>query len=807
MADTSDRARRLAGDLRLALRLLARRPGFAAVALITLALGIGAPTAIFSVVHAVLLRPLPYPDPDRLLRFRMEAETPRGSMSFDALPASTAAAWAKDTKTLSGLALFNDAALTLSTSNGPFRLNGIAASPNLFDVVGVAPALGHGFDATSPDTHVVLLSHTTWTRFFDASPSIVGASIVMDGASYRVFGVMGADFAFPTPEAQFWVPLIIAPGGSRGLLLPAIARLKGASNIPAALDEGRRVVAEGGDDRIRTNLEAQTVHQQLVGGVSRMLWILMAAVGLVSVVATANLALLLLTRGASREREFAVRLAVGASRGQLIRQLVVEAGVLASLGGIAGLGLAKLALMGLVGTAPAGVPRLQDATLDTSVLTFAFAVTVGASLLFGVLSVGRSIAIDPVRALAGSSTESRLVRSGPSRRRLNALASMELSVTMVLLVGAGLLLRSFVSLLLIDQGFAPHGALAFQVNLPESRYPSPAARLAFNLRLLDRLQHAGFISSGGLISTMPNRQATGRFDYDPVGVPVALDPFSLHIAEVRMTTEGFFDAMGIPLVAGRGFRAEDTVGAEPVMVISQQLAHEHFPGKNAVGRLLYSGAGTRRVIGVVGDVRPASPGAMVAPAAYLPLRQAADVLSWLSSMNIVIRGADRRTLESSARTLVLALDADMPPSNVRWLDDEMASLVAAPRFSASILGLFAGVALVLAALGVYGVSAHSAGLRTREIGVRVALGATRGQVTWLMLREATVGVATGLTVGAIVAVIAAHGLTAMLQDVRPADPISLVVVGVLLAAAGLVAAYVPARRATRVSALDALRQD
>jgi putative ABC transport system permease protein len=807
MAASAERLRRhLMRDARLAARLLARRPGYAAVALVTLALGVGAPTAIFSVVHAVLLRPLPYPDADRLLRFRMEVQTPRGATAFDALPASTAETWAMDTRTLSGLALFNETALTLSTPNGPFRLNGIAAAPNLFDVLGVAPARGRGFTVAAPDPHEIIISHAMWTTYFAASPAAVGSSIVMNAVAYRVVGVMGATFAFPDADTEFWVPLLLTSGGSRGMALPAIGRLKATSTIAAALDEGARLLDDG-DTRIHSRLEAETVRAQLVGGVSHMLWLLMAAVSLVSIVATANLSLLLLTRGAGREREFAVRLALGATRGQLIRQLIVEAGVLAGVGGLAGLGVAILALKAIIGSAPAAVPRLQDAGLDGPVLLFALAVTVGASLIFGVLSVGRSIGIDPVGALAGSSSASGLVRSAPSRRRLNLLASAGLALTMVLLVGAGLLLRSFVDLLLVDQGFAPKGALAFQVNLPTARYPTPTARLAFELQLLDQIQHAGFVSSAGLISTMPNRQPTGRFDYDPTGVPVVIDPFSLHISEVRMATEGFFEAMGIPILAGRGIRASDTTGAEPVMVISKHMAVEFFKDENPVGRLLYSGSGTRRVVGVVADVRPVTAGDPIASAAYLPLRQTNDVLDWLTSMNVVVRGADRRTLETSTRTLVLGLDHDMPPANVRWLDDEIATLVAAPRFSASLLALFAGVALVLAAIGVYGVSAYSAGLRTREIGVRVALGATRPQVLWLMLRDASIAVAGGLAGGAVAAVLAAHAFTTLLHGVQPADPVAIAVVGTVLAAASLLAAYVPARRATRVSALDALRHD
>ena len=798
-----------ARDTGLALRLLARRPGFAAVALVTLALGIGAPTAIFSVVHAVLLRPLPYPEPDRVVRFRMEARSPRGPVAFDAVPATEALDWSANTTTLSAFALFNDQALTLSSSEGPFRLAGISAMPNVFDVLGVTPELGRTFDeAAATGGHEVVLSHATWKRFFASQPSIVGSSIVFDGEPYRVMGVMPDAFAFPTPEAAFWVPLQIGPGQGRGMLLPAVARLRPGATPAAVLEEGQRFLGDSGDARIQHSLFLSTLQDQLVGSVRRTLWILMAAVSLVFVIATVNIALLLLTRGASREREFSIRLALGAGRGRLVRQLFVEGMTLAALGGAAGIVLAGLSLNVLLRFAPSSIPRLQEAALDGGVLAFAVGVTVATSLMFGLLSAGRTLAIDPVRALGGSVGESRLVVAGGApRRRLNLLAAGELTLTMVLLAGAGLLLRSFVALVLVDQGFRSHGALALQVNLPSARYPTAAARLAFHERLLERLAGAPDITVAGLITSMPNRQPTGRFDYSPVGISISPDPFSTPVAEVRMASEGFFEAMGIPLYAGRTFRPGDTANAERVIVISQQLARTLFQGQDPIGRILYSRTGNCRVVGVVGDVHPAAPSRQDAAAAYLPIRQQADVLSWAATMSVVARGGSPPALAASIRTLVLSLDSEMPPFNVRTLDDEVSRLVEGPRFSAALLGLFALIALVMAAIGVYGVMAYGAAQRTREIGVRVALGATRGQVLRLMIRDGVIVVSAGLVAGLIAAVWLTRSLTGLLHEVTPADPLALASVAALLSAVGLVAAYLPARRATRVSALDALRND
>jgi putative ABC transport system permease protein len=789
--------------MRLAFRQLIRQKSFAAAALVTLALGIGGPTTIFSVVHAVLLRPLPYFQPDRIVRFRIESRSPAGPVGFDALPATEALQWGAQSETLSSMALFNERALTLSTADGPFRLSGISATPNLFDLLGARPALGRAFSASSTDARQVVLSHATWLQFFKSDPDIAGKAVTFDGVPYRVTGVMPHEFRFPSAETAFWVPQVIEASGSRGMLLPAIARMKDGATTAAVVQEGTRALGDPGDRRIQQTLIARTLQQQMVGGVERMLWMLMAAVSVVFVIATVSIALLLLTRGAAREREFSIRLALGAGRGRLVRQLFLEGLVLAALGGLAGVIAAAAALKVLVRLAPPDLPRLQEASLDWQVLGFAVAVTLVTSLVFGILSAGRAIAIDPLRALGGSGAESRLVTGALPRRRLNLLAASQFALTMVLLVGAGLLIRSFVALALVDQGFDGRGALAMQINLPLSRYPGPAARMAFHERLLERLGQLDHVKSFGLISSMPNRQSSGRFDYNPVGVKAFPEPFSTDVVGVRMATDGFFEAMGIPLLAGRTFRATDTEGSEAVMVISERMARFHFQDRDPVGQLLYSGTGNRRVVGVVGDVKPIADDEEPAPAAYLPLRQSTGILEWFGTMNVIVRGKGAGEM----RSLLLSLDPEMPAFNARMLDDEAASLVAGPRFSAALLTMFAGVALVMAAVGVYGVMAYSAAQRTREIGLRVALGATRGQVLRLIIRDGVSVVAGGLAVGLVAALWISRGLTSLLHDVTPNDPLAVASVTVLLSIVGVAAAYLPARRATRVSALSALRDD
>ena len=799
---------RLAYEVRIATRSWTRHPGLAAIALLTVALGVGVPTAMFSVIHAVLLQPLPYRDPQHVVSFRMEVRGPRLSTTFAAIPASVATEWMLNGNTLTGISLYNNTALTLSTADGPFRLTGVTISPNGFEVLGVSPLLGRTFDPGTTDARQIVLSYDTWHRFFGARADVVGASVTLDGNAYQITGVMPAAFSFPDTDVAFWVPLILQGGGSRGMLLPAVGRMRPELGLAAVEEEGRRLL---GDDRAgpgEETLHAETLHEQLVGSHRRLLWTLTGAVAMVSIIATTNIALLLLVRGASRTREFSIRLATGARRGRLLQQLIVEATMLAGTGGMAGIGLAALLLGTLLQFAPPEIARLENARINGVVLLFASALIAGVSVLFGIIAAGRAVTVDIVRALAASVVESSLPIAGPSRRRLNALVAAEITLTLVLLVGAGLLLRSFLALLAVDYGFNAERTLAMQITLPSARYQTPADRMAFQERLLERLVQIPNVDALGVAITMPNRQPSARNAYDPTGPPNVSDPSTLQVAETRTISEGFIEAMGIPLVSGRTFRASDTDGAEPVIVISERLARLHFGDHDPVGRLLYSGgAGTRRVIGVIGDVRPASRLGDPAPAAYLPLRQDAGVFRWFGTLHVVLRGRDAASLTPTLRTLVLSLDPEMPPFNVRTLEQELSRLVAAPRFSASALVAFACIALLLAAIGLYGVVSYAAGQRTREFGVRVALGATRRQVLWLVMREGLSVMALGLLLGTLAALWLAQTIAGLLHNVRPADPLALGSVAALLMLVGLAAIVVPAYRATRVNAVEALRSE
>jgi predicted permease len=585
------------------------------------------------------------------------------------------------------------------------------------------------------------------------------------------------------------------------MLLPAIARLRPGATPPAVVEEGQRALGSAG--LRESTLIVRTMKDLLVGGVERILWVLLFAVGLVFAVASTNIALLLMTRGAARERELSIRVAIGASRRRLVGHLLLEAAVLAGLGGLAGVVVSWLGLQALLQLAPPDMPRLLQAGIEAQVLGFAGGLTLASCLFFGFLSAGHAVALDPVKALGRLGGDVSNLRA--IRRRLNLLAAAELALALVLLVGAGLLLRTFVRTLLVDHGFREPDALAFQIHLPAARYPSADARLAFHERLLDRLDALDGVVAG-VTTSMPNRQPSGRFIFDARPVPEAFDPYATPSIGVRMVSDEFLQAAGVPLMAGRHFTSGDRAGADAVVIVSEALARRLFPDRNAVGQTLYSIHDSWRVVGVVGDVRPAAPGA-VQPAAYLPLRQHVGVLEWFGTATVVARGGDPQRLAAALRALVLSLDPELPPYNVRTLGEELSRLAAAPRFSATLLAVFGGAALALAAIGVYGVMSHAVRQRTRELGVRIALGATKTQVLWLVLRDGTLVVAGGLLSGLLASAWLSRSLTGLLHEVTPGDPPTLVLVAILLGAAGLLASYLPARRATRVNPIEVLREE
>lgn len=798
-------------DTGFAFRMLRKRPGFTAVAVLTLGLGIGATTAIFSVVNAVLLRPPPYAEPDRLVRFETHVNTPVGLRSFAALPVTGALTWRKTSETLSSLAVYNEESLTLTTPDGPYRLHGTTASPDFFELLQVFPTIGRTFAAAAEtgDGHLVVLSHAAWHRWFGGDLHIVGSTIELNGIGYLVTGVMPEGFGYPDTSTDFWTPLVVQPTEGRGMVLPAIARLAPGATLTSARQEGLTFFEQGSSPDFHIRLEAMTLQDMSVREVRPVLWILMAAVGMVLLIAAVNIALLLLARGAGRRREFSVRMAMGAGRSRLVRQLFIESGILGVIGGAAGLALAALGVQTLIGIAPETLPRLEETAIDSAVLAFTVVVSLTASLLFGVLSAGRTLQLDVVRTMRGSADGVPSADGKRPQRRLKALATAQVAGTVVLLVAAGLLLRSFIHLISIDPGFDARGSLALQVNLPESRYPGRVFRMAFYQSLLERLRQIPEIDDAGLATAMANGPTGANFSFTVAGAPPPTDPFEANSARVRMISEGYFQALGVPLVAGRPFSPNDVSGSTPVVVISETLARRYFPGTDPVGQTItFSSHGDHLVIGVSGDVRPAELGGEPEPSAYLALRQATDMLDWHAGMHVVVRSAgDLPILAAAIRNAVLALDPEMPVFNVRPMTDEIAEVVAGPRFSAVLLVLFASIALGLASVGVFGVLSYSVGQRTKEIGVRMAMGANQRQVLGLVLRSSVLVMTAGMLLGLAGALTLSHLLSTLLYGISATDPATLASVTIVLLGAGMAATYLPARRALQIEPVEALREE
>ncbi|HET9372791.1 MAG TPA: FtsX-like permease family protein, partial [Vicinamibacterales bacterium] len=555
----------------------------------------------------------------------------------------------------------------------------------------------------------------------------------------------------------------------------------------------------------RAEIDVVTLREQTVGGVRQALWTLLAAVGAVLLVAVVNIALLLLTRGATRARELSVRMAIGASRGRLLRQLFVESTVLGVAGGLAGVAVAAVALRALLASAPAELPRAHEIGLDLPTLACAFALTVAASLGFGLLSAGRTLEIDLRAALGGGSRLGALSRG--LSNRLHLLAAAELALTMVLLVVAGLLIRSFVRVATLDPGFSPRGVLAFQINLPANRYPDAVERVTLGETLLSRIRALGPVQRAAMTVALPNRQSGANFAFVAEGETFTFDPASMQTAETRTVSDGFFETMGMPLVAGRAFTVADDARTEDVCIVSEGVVRKYLRGRDPIGlRIVYPQGGGARIVGIVPDVRPATAGADPKLALYLPMRQKARMFDWQTSLHFVIRAERPTALVPDIRKLATALDPVMPVYNVRTLDAELATIVAAPRFNALVLSLFAFVALALACVGTYGVFAYVVSQRTLEIGIRTALGATAGQVLWLVMRRGGVVLMAGAATGLLASLAAGRLLASQLFELNPADPATLAGTTALLVGFGCLATWLPARRALRIKPLDALRE-
>jgi putative ABC transport system permease protein len=798
---------RILQDVRFALRLLAKRPSFAAVAILTLALGIGAATSIFTVVEAVLLRPLPFTEPGRLVFLQI-----RGADGDDyPLPDTDVIAWRERNEAFSSLAVIDGGqGVALTGAGDAERIVVFNVTDRFFATLGVAPLAGRTFEAGEDRPgapKAIVLSYPFWQRRFHGDPSIFGRTIRLDGIDHTVAGVMPASFRYPVDDLDGWRVLTMAPPSRRGpFYTRAIARLK-----PGVTIDGGRANAAVVEAAIKQQYpgpqdwryEIVPLQEHVVGDVGRILYLLFAAVGLLLLIATANVANLLLARAGSRAREIAVRTAIGAGRGRIVAQLLTESLVLGLLGGVCGLLVAAWGTRSLIALAPDGIPRLNDIGLNLPVFGFAAGIASLCAVAFGMTPALRAARLPLVDSLKEGS------RGGGARQRRmqRALVVAEIALAMILCVAAGLAIRSVAALTRVNPGFRPAQLMTFRLKLPSSRYDTPQKITSFYDELRQRLEAIPAVQSVGAGYGVPPDQNPMTDSFTAEGQVLPSDR-SAPVGPLLIVDDHYFRTLGVPLVAGRFFDQRDAFGQPATVIVNETLARRYYPN-GAVGRRLKQGGSERptnpwmTIVGVVGDVAYSGLAAPPEPAFYLSFRQSPD-----GSRYLLLRTAsDPRTVLTAVRASVAALDKDLPVSRVYTIEQLMAMSVAAPRFRAMLLAIFAAAALTLTAIGVYGLMAYTVSERARELGVRVALGATARDVMTMVLVEAMTLGAAGVAIGIAGALAATRLMASLLFGVAPSDPATFASIAAVLMATAIAGSYVPARRATRVDPMATLRAD
>ncbi len=804
-------------DLRYALRQLGRSPGFTAVAVLTLALGIGANTAIFSVVNAVLLRPLAYQDSGRLVQVLRKEE----GAGQDASQLSFPNYWdlRERSRSFSELAAYRYWIFTLSGSRAAETFLGVFVTADLLPALRVRPALGRGFPVVADQpgrTAEVVLSDAAWRSRYGGDPHLVGTEITLDGHPATVVGILPRDFRFPglapadaplpSREPDVYVPIGMdlegrdSRGGDNywvfGRLMAGITEAQAREDVGTI---GAALAQEYPDNNRYLALDIASLQNQVVSDAKGPLLVLLGAVGLVLLIACTNVAGLLLARAASRRREFALRAALGASSGRLVRQVLTESILLALVGGGLGIILASWGLQAIRLAAPNSLPRVTEATLDGRMLGFTLVVSLFTGLFFGL-----SPALQSSRHSASESLKEGARGSAGSRRRSlrGLLVVGEVAMSLILLAGAGLLLRSFVALLQVDPGFDSTNVISMVVLLPPSRYPDDASRMAFSRSALARLGALSGVQSAGVVNTIPLSNLGDNTSFQVVGHPEPVG--GRPIVPYRTVAGSYFDVLRIRLTAGRGFTGQDGSTAPPVAILSEAAARRFFPGEDPLGRQIQLGQGPpRSVVGIARDVRDAGVDRPVVAEVFYPFEQGPEPI-----FTLVARTAgDPHDLVPAIRRELAAIDPQQSVFLVRTLPELLTSSLDGRRFHLWLLAGFAGSALALAAIGLYGVVAYSVAQRTREIGIRVALGAKEGVVLGLLLREGLGLALAGVAIGLIGVLGVTRVLASQLYGVGPLDPPAIGGVVLILLAVAFIATLIPARRATRVDPMVALRAE
>jgi putative ABC transport system permease protein len=804
-------------DLRFALRQMVRKPGFTTVIVLTMALGIGANAAIFSVLDAVLLRPLPYAHPERLIKLWSRFTGIGMPNDQNWVSAPEFRDFQQLNHSFSDLAAIAGGSVNLGVKGSPQRVIGASVSPSLFSMLGVQPLFGRTFlaeEAQPGRDHELVLGYSLWKRVFAGNPDVVGRTIDIDGVPMSVVGVMPKGFEYPA-ETEIWGPLAFAPSdlgenhrGNHGL--EVLGRIKpglSLAQVQADMDRVAKTMIEQHPTypytRFNFGIILHPLLDETVGDVKTSLLVLMAAVGLVLLIACANIANLLLARSTERQREIETRMALGATGMRLARQLLTESVTLAFMGGALGMALTPLALRGLVAIAAKSLPRTIHTSIDGRALALVVLVSVATGILFGLapaLQVARKGSFQGLKS--GRNTEGRR----PKRLR-SALVMSETALSLVLVVAAGLLLRSFAQILKVDPGFRPDGVLTARVALPDSVYSKPEQVRGFYNTLLSRVQALPGVKAAGAVSLLPlsGQGGSGTVTIDTQAVPLEN---TTPEADGRNVTPDYFKAMGISLLSGRYFDTRDSDTAPQVAIVDETLAHTFWPNEDAVGkRLHFGGRGSdspwMTIIGVVRHVRNRTLEARSRVEVYVPEDQhpfGAMTLTVLAAGNPV-------QLAPTIQREVALIDPDLPVFRVLTMTEVMGDSLERRRLALILLGGFAGLALLLASIGIYGVTSYGVAQRQVEIGVRMALGADRGAVLRMMMGSGLRTIATGLAAGVLLALFLTRLMSGLLFAVHATDPLALIGASVVLTAASCVAIFIPARRATRVNPVVALRYE
>ncbi|HXD34158.1 MAG TPA: ABC transporter permease [Pyrinomonadaceae bacterium] len=802
-------------DIRFGIRVLTKNRGFTLVALLTLALGIGANTAIFTVVNAIVFKPLPFSAPQQLVGvWTTDLQRPDSQYPVS-LP--TFRDWQQQTRSLTGLAAYAFNRFHVSGKEGPDDTRGVFATTNFFDVMGMAPALGRSLQPADERESVVVLSDELWRRRFNSDRNVIGKTINLNAETFTVVGVMAPSFRFPTPDIELWATMAsiynqrnAKPNGPdwingrslRGYRV--VGRLQNGVPVEQAQAEmsalAERLAQTYPDSNGGTGVVLVPLRTQIVGNYQKPLVVLLVAVGFILLIACANVANLMMARTAARDREIAIRRAMGAGQVRLIRQMLTESILLATLGGGIGLLLATWGVQLLLGLTPKEIPRLEGVSVDRWTLMFTFAVSIGTGVLFGLapawharrLSLNESLR-EGGRGIAGMARVKRV---------RGLLVMSEIALAVMLLVGAGLMLKSFQRLTDISPGFNPDNLLTMSLGLQFVRYQEDARQVAFFEQALQRVRALPGVIAAGAATSLPPTYIQQGSGFTIEGRPVEPGkqlPSAIYIP----ATPGFVEALGLPLVRGRTIAEADTAQAPGIVVINQTLANHFFANEDPVGRRITVNGVLRTIVGVVGDAKYQGLGVEAGPQTYVPHAQ-----SPFPGMRIVVRASsDPTSLIAAVRSQIQSVDPEEGPTRFATMTQLLSESVAQPRFNTFLIGLFAALAFILSAIGIYGVINYDVTQRTGEIGVRMALGAQSADVVRLILKQGLVLTFGGLVIGVVGALALTRFLTGLLFEVKATDPLTYVVVAGLLALVAIAACLIPARRATKVDPLVALRYE